>query len=67
MRHRGSVWGFLGGPFGIDVDPLVIARQIGELVDLLLGNLNPAADAKLAAFEGDEFFQSFDRSRLHAD
>ena len=31
------------GPLGVDVDPLVVAGGVGELVDLLLGDLVPLA------------------------
>ena len=33
----------------IDVDPLVVAARLGELVDALLGDLEPVARRDLAA------------------
>ena len=40
MRN-GRTEGALLGPLHIDMDPLVIARGLGELVDLLLGDGHP--------------------------
>ena len=33
------------GALDVDVDPLVVARDLGELVDVLLGHLDPIARA----------------------
>ena len=38
-----------GGTHGIDMNPLVIARGIGEQIDLLLGDGEPVADGDLRA------------------
>ena len=36
-------------PLDVDVDPLVVARDLGELVDVLLGDLDPVGGAELRA------------------
>ena len=41
MPDRRAEWAFLGA-LGIDVDPLVVAGRLGEGVDLLLRDLDPA-------------------------
>ena len=48
---------FLRGALDIDVDPLVIARRLGELVDLALRDLVPGRDAYLGSDEGFEIFE----------
>ena len=38
----------------VDVDPLVVARRLGEEVDPVLGDLDPVAVAEVLAEEGSE-------------
>ena len=49
MRDRRAV-GTLGlGPLDVDVDPLVVAGDVGEVVDALLVDVQPFADAEFGA------------------
>jgi len=41
VRDGGAVGALLGGALGVDVDPLVVAGDVGELVDVLLRDLEP--------------------------
>jgi hypothetical protein len=49
MRDRRAVGTFLLGPLDIDVDPLVVAGDIGEVIDALLVDFQPFADAEFGA------------------
>jgi hypothetical protein len=40
------------GAFGVDVDPLVVTGCVGELVDLLLGDLVPTTRSKRGGLQG---------------
>jgi hypothetical protein len=42
-------WAIVLGPLGVDVDPLVIAAELGEGVDVGLGDRAPIARADLLA------------------
>ena len=42
------------GPLDVDVDPLVVAGGVGELVDLVLGDLDVVAVAEVLADLGLE-------------
>ena len=57
MRDRTAKRAFLGGSFGIDVDPLVIARGVSERVDAALVDVDPVAVPQVFA---DELFESVD-------
>ena len=48
------------GALGIDVDPLVVAGGIGEVVDPLLGDLEPVAGLEWGTDQQDEFCRGFD-------
>ena len=54
-RHREVAVGDRGpersrfGAFGVDVDPLVVERGLGELVDLVLGDRDPVGRAEIGA------------------
>ena len=37
------------GALGVDVDPLVVERRVGELVDLVLGDRHPVGGAEIGA------------------
>jgi hypothetical protein len=48
------------------VDPLVVAGGLGELVDLLLGHLDPVADAQGGAgLGGPELVERAEHGRGH--
>jgi hypothetical protein len=47
-----------GGPFRVDVDPLVVAGRVGERIDLLLGHLVPLAVAEVLALGRRELVQA---------
>ena len=51
----------LRGALGVDVDPLVVAGDVGEGVDLVLGDVEPLADAQLLADPGLEVVDAGDR------
>ncbi len=61
MRDRTAERAGLGS-FGVDVDPLVIARCIGEGVHLFLGDLDVRGVAEVLADERLEFIDSVDRA-----
>src|SRR4051812_29378268 len=42
----------------IDMDPLLVAGRIRKLVDAILRNLDPVADADLCADGGSEIFET---------
>jgi hypothetical protein len=42
------------GALDVDVDPLVIARRVGELVDPVLANLDPVGDPDLLPHEAGQ-------------
>ena len=49
MRDRGAI-GALGlGAFDVDVDPLMVAGDVGEVVDPLLADLQPVTDTEFAS------------------
>ena len=54
MRNRRTKRA-LRGTDGVNVDPLVIARGIGEQIDLLLGDGGPVGDGDLLACAGTQF------------
>lgn len=47
MSDGGGAWRFSPGALLIDVDPLLVAGRLRELVDPLLRHLDPVADADL--------------------
>src|SRR3954468_24196339 len=49
VRHRRAEWALGLGPLDIDVDPLVVAGEVGEGVDHLLGHFAPLARANRLA------------------
>src|SRR5215813_1043112 len=53
------------GPLDVDVDPLVVASRVGELVDLLLRHLVPAAVTKVLTGPGLQLVDAAD-DRCHA-
>ena len=53
------------GPLDVDVDPLVVARDLGELVDVRLGHLDPVAGADRLADQLAELVDPGDRQRRH--
>ena len=55
MGDRSAERALLLGSLGVDVDPLEVAGCLGELVDPLLGDLDPLAVAEMLA---DRLFQS---------
>jgi hypothetical protein len=55
--------GALLGALGIDVDPLMIARRVGELVDALLRDLEPVAVAEMLADRGFELCRTLEDCR----
>ena len=54
------------GAFDVDVDPLVIAGGLGELVDLVLGDLDVRAVAEMLADQALELVGAVDRAYGHA-
>ncbi len=60
MRHRPAERRFAAGALHVDVDPLMIAGGFGELVDLLLGDLDPVADGHFLALQAFQFFERSD-------
>jgi len=48
------------GTLDIDMDPLVIARRVGEFVDLLLRHPEPVADPDLLTLIGLQIGGAFD-------
>ncbi|SPA54535.1 exported protein of unknown function [Cupriavidus taiwanensis] len=55
VRDAGAV-GALRGALRVDVQPLVVAGGMGELVDLLLGDAGPGAGAEVVADGGVDVF-----------
>ena len=53
------------GPLDVDVDPLVVAGGLGELVDLLLGDLHVVAVAEVLADERAQLVDAVDRACSH--
>ncbi len=53
------------GPLDVDVDPLVVAGGVGELVDLVLGDLDAVAVAEVLADERAQFVGAVDRACSH--
>ena len=51
------------GPLDVDVDPLVVAGGVGELVHLLLGDLDVVAVAEVLADLGLQPVDAFDDRR----
>src|SRR5262249_24705887 len=51
------------GPLDVDVDPLVVAGGVGELVHLVLGDLDPVAVAEVLADAGLEPVDAVDDGR----
>jgi hypothetical protein len=51
---------------GVDVDELVVVGDVGELVDLLLGHLEPLARALVVPDVGPEQLDGLRRSFAHA-
>src|SRR5690606_3805461 len=51
------------GAFDVDVDPLAVAGDAGEVVDHLLGDLDPVGRAELAAHDG---LQVLELHRVHS-
>src|ERR1700683_2512130 len=49
------------GALGIDVDPLVVAGDLGEAVDVLLRDQAPLADADLLAHSGLDLLYAGER------
>ena len=58
MRDRPSERAVGLRPLNVDVDPLVIAGYLGELVDELLGHLAPVAGADRLAYELSQLVDS---------
>jgi len=53
-------------PLGIDVDELVVVGDVGELADLVLGDLEPIADSLVRAHIGLEQLERSRGSLAHA-
>jgi hypothetical protein len=53
----GRTKGALLGPLQVDVDPLVIACGLGELIDLLLGDGHPFCGGHILADTSGQFGQ----------
>jgi hypothetical protein len=49
VGDRAAEGALLPRALGIDVDPLVVTRRLGEPVHLLLGDLHPVAVAEVLA------------------
>src|SRR4051812_18865778 len=60
VRDRGAEGAFGLRPLGVDVDPLVVARDLGEGVDQVLGDLAPVARPDLLA---DQLLELIDAVR----
>src|SRR5438270_13977289 len=60
MRDRLAARHLALGALDIDMDPLMVARRVGEFVDLLLGDRIPVADPDLLAFIGLQIRGAFD-------
>ena len=57
--------GVAAAPLRIDVDELVVVGDIGELVDLVLGDLEPFAGALVVVDVGLEHSNAFARCFAH--
>ena len=55
---------FAASALDIDVDPLVVAGEVGEAIDHFLGDLYPVADSDFLAGEGAQFVQAINNSRI---
>ena len=55
MRDRAAEPRFTRRALAVDVDPLMVAGGVGELVDSVLGDLEPVAGRDLAADPAREF------------
>src|SRR5690349_7517951 len=58
MRDCLATRHFRLGAFLVDMDPLFVTGGIRKLVDAILGDLDPVADADLLANGGFEFVES---------
>ena len=63
MRDRAAERALLCGAFRVDVDPLVVAGGVGELVHLVLGDLDPVAVAEMLAGPGPQAVDPVDDGR----
>src|SRR3984885_8592893 len=54
----------LSGALGIDVDPLAVAGQLGERVDVGLSDIVPAAHTQVLASVGLQLVDAVDRQRV---
>ena len=54
-----AVAGLRGGPLDVDVDPLVVARGVGEQVDLVLRDLDPVGRPEVGAVEAEQLDGAF--------
>src|SRR6266487_5118865 len=64
MRDRFPTGRFACGAFHVDVDPLLVASRFGELVDAILGDFHPVADADLGADGALEVVKVFEHAHL---
>ena len=62
VGNRGAEGALGFGPLNVDVDPLVIAGELGESVDVLLGDRAPITRADLLA---DQLLHSLDALDLN--
>src|SRR5215471_6342716 len=58
VRDRGSVRRFGLGPLDIDVNPLVVARGVGEKIDALVRDFEPIAHGDLLPRQRMQLFQT---------
>jgi hypothetical protein len=65
VGDRGAERALVLGALDIDMDPLMVAAQIGEGVDVLLADLAPLARPDLLAEQRLQPFNSLDLNRRH--
>src|SRR5438552_18228848 len=55
MRDGGSEWRLALAALGVDMDPLMVVRGVGELIDTLLRDLKPVPHRDLLPYQRFQF------------
>ncbi len=65
MRNRCAERRFAARPFDVDVDPLMVASGVGELVDAFLRDFQPVAHHDFLARLPGELFETAEHDPRH--